>query len=251
MCLLGGANAGKSFLLKGLRDIFRCYERPDGGTYQLEDLIGSEVVFLNDFEYDTGAKDWMPWSYFKNFLEGGSVKVARPKNRGGNVKWSGSAPVFMTAPREVTLVRRGAEVMEETRQMRKRICYMEMHYCIPDEQRQEVLQPCGHCSARLYLEGLPDLGASPAQPPAIAPSSGDRSSASSSSGPVGSPAQPPPSSGDHSSSSASSSNGPVAKRSRTAKECIAELKDLKQLLDAGAVTAEEFAHLKARLLQGQ
>ena len=52
----------------------------------------SEVVFLNDFEYDAKAKDWMPWSYFKNFLEGGNVKVARAKNRGGNQLFEGTAP---------------------------------------------------------------------------------------------------------------------------------------------------------------
>ena len=34
-------------------------------------LLGKEVVFLNDFQYDSEAHKWMPWSYFKNFLEGG------------------------------------------------------------------------------------------------------------------------------------------------------------------------------------
>ena len=49
ICLLGGADCGKSFLFKGVRELFRVYERPDGGSYQLEDLLGKEVVFLNDF----------------------------------------------------------------------------------------------------------------------------------------------------------------------------------------------------------
>ncbi len=78
----------KSFLLKSLEKIFKVYKRPDGGSYQLEALLGKELVFLNDFEYDEDTKKWMSWQYFKNFLEGGVVPVSRPKNRGGNVDWN-------------------------------------------------------------------------------------------------------------------------------------------------------------------
>ena len=53
-----------SSLLKPLKDIFHTYDRPDGGTYQLEAIIGSEIIFLNDFEYDDDAKKWLNWSYF-------------------------------------------------------------------------------------------------------------------------------------------------------------------------------------------
>ena len=54
---MGPPDCGKTFLLKGLRDVYSTYERPDGGSYQLENLLGKEVVFLNDFEYDVQAKD--------------------------------------------------------------------------------------------------------------------------------------------------------------------------------------------------
>ena len=55
ICLLGDADCGKSFLFKGLLDLFVTYTRPEGGTLQLEDLLGAEVVFLNDLEYDKSA----------------------------------------------------------------------------------------------------------------------------------------------------------------------------------------------------
>ena len=48
---------------------------------------------------------------------------------------------------------------------------------------------------------------------------------------------------------ATASAAPAAKRPRIAQECLQELKDLKQLLDAGVLNAEEFAELKARLLR--
>ena len=59
---------------------FKTYEMPDGGSYQLQDLVGKELVFLIDFEYDDDAKKWMSWTYQKRFLEGGDVLVAGPKN---------------------------------------------------------------------------------------------------------------------------------------------------------------------------
>jgi len=221
ICLLGKADCGKSFLLKGLREVFLVYERPDSGSHQLEDLLDKEVVFLNDFEYDTKAKEWMTWWYFKNFLEGGEVPVARPKHRGSNTVFKGTAPVFMTAPRKVTLVRYGQEVAAETNQMRKRIRYLQLLHSVPEEEREEVERVCGHCSARVYLEGRDFLDAdnnwkAPADP-----------LASHAAG------QPPP-----------------AKRQRTAQECVQELLDLKGLFDAGVLTAEELKDLKGKLLRG-
>lgn len=151
LCLLGNTDCGKTFLLKGLREVYNCYERPDGGTYQLENLPGTKVVFLNDFEYDAASKDWMPWSYFENFLDGGHTKVARAKNRGGNTVFKGTAPEFLTAPAEVKLLRRGQEVHAETKQMRKRIDYLSLHVQIPEEAVQEVMHHCKDASLSLAL----------------------------------------------------------------------------------------------------
>ena len=225
VCLVGDANCGKSFLFNGLDEIFSVYDRPDGGTHQLENLLDAEVVFLNDFEYDSGAKDWMPWSYFKNFLEGRPVTVARPKTRGGNERFTADTPIFMTAPQEVTLMKYGKAVESETKQIRKRILYMPMHYNIPDGQREEVLRCCGHCSARLYLEGRQILDAPPQHalvPPAP---------------PLGN--ELPQQNGE-----------PRRKKQRTAEECIEELKDLKALMDHDLLTRQEFENLKGRLLSG-
>jgi hypothetical protein len=108
LCVVGGLNMAKSFLFKLLLSIFKTYEMPDGGSYQLEDLLGKELVFLKDFEYDGDAKKWMTWAYLKRFLEGGDVPVARPNNRGGNVLFKNDAPVFLTALEEVSFVAREA-----------------------------------------------------------------------------------------------------------------------------------------------
>ncbi len=139
LCIVGGTNMAKSFLLKPLTLIFKTYTRPDGGSYQLEDLLGKELVFLNDFEYDDETKRWMTWQFFKNFLEGERVVVGRPKNRGGNTKFTKDAPVFMTAPQEVTLMRGKKVDQYETRQMHARIEHpvvtIQMH---GDEKLQDI-----------------------------------------------------------------------------------------------------------------
>ena len=220
ICLLGGSNCGKTFLFKGLALIYRAYERPDGGSYQLAELPNCEIVFLNEFEYDAGARDWMPWAYLKRFLEGGVVPVGRPKHKGGgNVNFSGSAPVFFTAAKEVILTKGGFEDEAETEQMRNRIRYFHLHYQIPPAARQEVLRHCACCTAKFYLEPpgatLPDI---------------------------------PTRLGEPTSSGASSAS--PAKRPRLAAECIQELQQLKALLDAKVLSEAEFQRLKQQLLSG-
>ncbi len=224
---------------------------------QLEDLLDKELVFLNDFEWDADAKKWMSWSYFKNVLEGpcgGSIPIARPKNRGGNVLYTADAPVLMTAPRRITCVVRGREVESETQQMDRRIHYVTLGHTVTPAQRQEVTRHCRVCTARLFLEGRVALGLGegaqpPPQPPPHQHFHGQAPSAASSSG-----AAPPPQLGHHgpapSEGSSSSALGPLPKRPRTAADCIQELTDLKQHLDAGALTPEEFQGLKTRLLRG-
>ena len=233
LCILGGTDCGKTFLFKGLKEVFYTYERPDGGTYQLEDLLGKELVMLNDFEYDAGAKDWMSWSYLKNFLDGGSIPVARPKNRGGNERFKGDAPVLMTAPKEVTLQRRGREVESETTQMQRRIKYYHFTYEIPEEEREEVLKHCGHCAARLFLEGRNISVASAA--------------AGNASGDVGGGGASSSSGGRN---EAAQTSAPAAKRRRTAQECLKELLEIKHLTDCGLLSREEALSLKEKLLQG-
>ena len=223
VCLVGDTDSGKSFMFKGLKEVFYAYERPDGGTYQLEDILDKELVLLNDFEYDKEAKAWMPWGYFKNFTEGASkIPVARPKNRGGNTQFDSSAPVLMTAPQRVTLRRYGQVDENESKQMDRRILYLPFNCQLREEERQEVTRHCGFCAAKLYLEGKGQQQAA-----AAAPDDGDAPQE----GPAGAPQQAP-------------------KRRRTVQECIHELRDLKVLLDSGALDEAEFTALKSRLLEG-
>ena len=79
-----------------------------------------------------------------------------------------------------------------------------------------------HCTAKLYLEGRAFLDHGASLSPPV---------------PLG--------------TLAAASGEPSAKRSRTAAECVRELQDLKELLDAGLLSSAEWGGLKARVLSGE
>ena len=144
------------------------------------------------------------------------MPVARPKNRGGNTVFKGTAPVFMTAPAEVTLTRRGQEVEHETDQMRSRIKYFTLTWQIPVAQQKEVLKACAACTAKLYLEGAREQADSR---------------------PAASQEQP-------------AQAEPAPKRPRTALEVVRELGTLGDLHAQGMLSLDEFTDLMERLLSG-
>ena len=152
LCLVGPPNTMKSYLYKPLSLIYNTYSRPDGGSYQLEELIGKELFFLNDLEYDEDAKKWCSWQYFKRFLEGEALTVSIPKNRGGNQDFTSDAPVFITAPQEISLYRGKKRDDYETSQIAARVKYEYLSHPVPESERKETAA-CAHCGARCYLEG--------------------------------------------------------------------------------------------------
>ena len=232
LCLVGGPNTAKSFLFKPLSLIFKTYSRPDGGSYQLEELLGKELVFLNDFEYDEDAKKWCPWGYFKRFLEGEALTVACPKNRGGNQNFISDAPVFITAPQEVALYRGKKRDEYETGQMDARIKYAYLTHMIPEAQRSDT-DSCAHCGARLYLEGdgQPQVVQVPAQ-----------SSSSSSSGSKR---------GFELVSAMDAVTPPQPVQSKTGLEIVEALKEVVSLKQAGIIDSPEARSIKRKILAGE
>ena len=230
LCLLGGPGCAKSYLFKPLALIYNAYSRPDGGSYQLEEILDKEIVFLNDFEYDEDAKKWCPWGYFKRFLEGESLAVACPKNRGGNKTFTSTCPVFITAPQEISLYRAKRRDEYETKQMHHRVKYMYLSYEIPEALRKET-DPCMHCGARLYLEGV----SSSVQVREALPAS----SASSSSGVKR----------DHSQVSVECKTQLSVEARPKVSDCVVQrLKDVQSLKDSGIINTPESKSLKDKIL---
>ena len=102
--------------------------------------------------------------------------------------------------------------------------YRYLTHSIPEEEKEELAQHCGHCTAKLFLEGKTTPAALNPAPLAEAPAAPGRSA---------------------------NANEPTPKRQRTAADCVAELGQLKELLDGNLLTQAEFLDLKARLLEGK
>ena len=229
LCLVGPADSAKSYLFKPLALIFTTYTRPDGGSHQLETLLGKELIFLNDFEYDEDAKKWCPWQFFKRFLEGEELTVAVPKTRGGNQTFDLDSPVFMTAPQEVSLWRGKHRDDYETAQMSRRISYRRLTYSVPEDQRKET-KPCAHCGARLYLEGAAQAGAVRPVEPASSSAEGVKRNASE--------------------MEAAAASQPSSSRQKTGLEMLQALEQLHSLKQDGLLNSPEAKKLKERILNG-
>ena len=154
--------------------MYRVYKIPDDGSYKLERLPGSELIYLNELSW---SPTWLKWAQLKSLFEGESFAVGRPKNRGGqgNVMFDEDAPVIGSCPSPIRLFTNqgGAVYLNEyeTAQMNSRVTYINLTHTIlyPDVVKCPA---CISCAARLYLEGEP---AEPPPPPAHDPRPRSRS----------------------------------------------------------------------------
>ena len=229
LCLIGGPNTMKSYLYKPLSLIYNTYSRPDCGSYQLEELMGKELIFLNDLEYDEDAKKWCSWQYFKRFLEGEKLTVSIPKNRGGNQDFKSDAPVFITAPQEIALYRGKKRDDYETSQMAARVKYEYLSHPVPEAERKET-DPCAHCGARCYLEG--DKAPSTSPPAALPAPQADSKRNSS----------------ETSQTSTALSQSPV-KKTRCGLDVLEALKEVAGLKTSGLLDTPEAKALKNKILK--
>ena len=137
--------------------MFSAYTIPDGGAHQLEEILDKEIALLNDFEWDA-KEEWMRWSYFKDFLEGSGISVARPKNRGGNAIFNKDIPVIGTCAHPVQYFAKDGRRMiihdGETKQMQSRLLYVPIFTSMPEGEVVECA-PCCRCAAELYSTGKP------------------------------------------------------------------------------------------------
>ena len=154
--IVGSTNRAKSFCLKPLTLVYRTFKPPDTGSHQLADLKGSEVIWLNEFEYDP---TFLSWRKLKDFLEGEPLKVAVPKTQGSNYTFEGDAPVFGTAPGPIEHPR----LKNETDQMMSRMRYFVFEHFFDPGSCPEI-KPCASCFA-LWLSAARGRPRPPPGPP--------------------------------------------------------------------------------------
>ena len=91
---------GKSFFLKGLHAVYGddyVFNTPEAGNFPLMDLPGKQVVFLDEWRFDTRVLSFATQCLWH---DGSALPTARPQNqRGvhGHLLYRGSAPIFVTS----------------------------------------------------------------------------------------------------------------------------------------------------------
>ena len=157
LLLVGETNRAKSFLIDPVELVYNCFTPPDTGSHQLADIAGSEVLFLNDFEWDAAL---MPWSTAKNLFEGKDVKIAVPKVEKGakNYMFTDDAPILGTAPGPVEHPKKA----KETSQMDSRVRYVLLTHFFDPTTCPEI-KPCKKCWAQ-WVWAVRDEPPPPAAP---------------------------------------------------------------------------------------
>ena len=173
--ILGEPDAGKSFLLKVLPEIFKAFVASgQSETFPLQGLHGSEICVLQDVRYESFGLAWDEWL---RWGEGEAVKVRLPRNHFQESRvYTGTAPLFasMASPFRYPLgeARKfGRDVEYENKQFRSRWTTFTFGVSIPEAERDPTIQACAMCGAQWYLEAEPieafveaggDAGESPA-----------------------------------------------------------------------------------------
>lgn len=147
----GPANCGKTFLLQPLREIYATFSNPAHGTFAWVGADESEIIFLNDFRWNSTT---IAWQTFLLLLEGDIAHLPAPKNaHGKDIEIRNDTPIFATADMPIVLARGGIIDQVNTRMMQVRWRYFELWKVISESERKE-LNPCAHCFADLILGGI-------------------------------------------------------------------------------------------------
>lgn len=146
--LVGPSNCAKTFLLKPLKNLYKCFITPTKGTFNWVGAEKSECVFLNDFRWSDRV---IPWSDLLNLLEGEPIQVPVPKTHfAENPMWTRDTPIFATSKSKLRKYECGVVDEIETEMMDSRWKYFIFRHRI--EKKDAVsMKPCKKCFADLIL----------------------------------------------------------------------------------------------------
>ena len=144
--IIGPANCGKTFILKPLTDIFKCFVSPASETFAWVGAEKSEVVFLNDLRWN---EKLIPWSDFLNLLEGLPIHLQAPKTHySEDLLWERKTPIFATSSTRLRKYDGGLLNDVETGMMETRWKYFE--FTKPVDNPKEI-KSCPCCFAHIVL----------------------------------------------------------------------------------------------------
>ena len=147
--LVGPKNCAKTFLVKPLEEIFKCFQNPSNNRYGWVGADQAECILLQDFRW---SQELIAWHDMLLLLEGETVKLPSPKNQfAEDVCINTNVPIFATSKRKIEYVGKfNTRDDRETEMMDVRWRLFTLHYEIPEKDRVEV-PPCAACFSRLVL----------------------------------------------------------------------------------------------------
>lgn len=147
--IVGPANCGKTFILKPLMEIFRCFANPASSTFAWVGVDNAEVIFLNDFRW---SHQVIPWHDFLLLLEGDTVHLPAPKTHfAQDICLTNDVPIFATSSSEIKYITGKVVSQRESNMMDVRWNVVKFHHVI-SESEQKTIPPCKHCFANFVLQ---------------------------------------------------------------------------------------------------
>jgi len=151
-CLNIQARCLQTFLLEPLKLIYpTIFSNPTKGTFNLIGAAEADVIYLNDFRYDS-TSEIMQWGDLLNMLDGSAFHTAAPKTSyAKDTVWRKKQPIFATGPLKIQRFHKGSNDLNthETAQMDARWEYVELHHKIV--AADNTLVECARCFAELIL----------------------------------------------------------------------------------------------------
>lgn len=145
LMLIGPADCGETFMLFPITVVFNTFSNPSSTTYSLVGAEQAEVLFLNDFRYNSVT---IGWSELLNLLEGQLVRLPAPKSHYScDLVLDKDTPILATSKEAVT-----HQDERERQMMECRWKVFRFQYQIPAEEQQKM-KPCGPCFCQLVLRG--------------------------------------------------------------------------------------------------
>ena len=148
--ITGARDCAKTFVLRPLTKLFKCFTNPSSGSYAFVGIQNKEVAFLNDLRYNTLM---LPWQDFLNLLEGMEVHIPTPKTHyAEDIELHSDIPFFATSIGPIQFNGKSSDPSGEDAMMATRWREFKFTYSIPKNQ-QVKFPPCARCFAELILMG--------------------------------------------------------------------------------------------------
>ena len=149
--ITGPHDCAKTFILRPLTKVFRCFTNPSSGTYAFVGMENKELAFLNDLRYSPAM---LPWQDFLNLLEGMEVHIPTPKTHyAEDIEITSDIPIFATSIAPITFTGKSTNPAGEDAMMAARWKNYAFTHSIP-QGNQVKFPPCMRCFAELMLLGI-------------------------------------------------------------------------------------------------